>query len=83
MVWEHDLIRLWHERGASLIHMPASEIMNVDVISCGLTARVDDVLRSMTNQQIRHLPVSPSRRVAPPCPARRLVRDRVGPVALP
>jgi CBS domain-containing protein len=57
MVWERDLIRLLHERGASLIHSPVSEIMNVDVTSCGLTDEVDDILRIMTNRRIRHLPV--------------------------
>lgn len=57
MVWERELIRLLHERGASLVHVPVSEIMNVDVISCSLTDEVDDILRIMTNRQIRHLPV--------------------------
>jgi CBS domain-containing protein len=57
MVWERDLIRLLHERGASLIHTPVSKIMNVDVISCDLTDEVDDVLRIMTKRRIRHLPV--------------------------
>ena len=57
VVWERDLVRLLHERGASLIHTPVAEIMNVDVISCGLTDEVDDILRIMTNRRIRHLPV--------------------------
>lgn len=57
VVWERDLIRLLHERGASLLHTPVSEVMNVEVITCGLSDEVDNILRVMTNQRIRHLPV--------------------------
>jgi CBS domain-containing protein len=57
MVWERDLIRLLHERGASLVQATVSEIMNVDVITCELTDEVDGVLRIMTDRRIRHLPV--------------------------
>lgn len=57
MVWERDLVRLLHERGAPLLQTPVSKIMNVDVISCGLTDEVDEILRIMTNRRIRHLPV--------------------------
>lgn len=57
MVWERDLVRLLHERGAYLVHTPVAEIMNPDVISCTLTDEVDGVLRVMTDRRIRHLPV--------------------------
>jgi CBS domain-containing protein len=57
MVWERDVIRLLHERGASLVQTPILEIMNVDVISCMPTDEVDGVLRIMTDRRIRHLPV--------------------------
>lgn len=56
-VWERDLIRLLHERGASLVQAPILEIMNTDVISCMPTDEVDGVLRIMTDRRIRHLPV--------------------------
>ena len=57
MVWERDVIRLLHERGASLIQSNILKIMNADVISCTPTDEVDDVLRIMTDRRIRHLPV--------------------------
>jgi CBS domain-containing protein len=56
-VWERDVIRLLHERGASLLQAPISEIMNTDVITCMPTDDVDGVLRIMTDRRIRHLPV--------------------------
>jgi CBS domain-containing protein len=56
-VWERDIIRLLHERGASLVQAPVLEIMNTDVISCMPTDEVDGVLRIMTDRRIRHLPV--------------------------
>jgi CBS domain-containing protein len=56
-VWERDVIRLLHERGASLLQALISEIMNTDVISCMPTDDVDGVLRIMTDRRIRHLPV--------------------------
>ena len=57
MVWERDLIRLLHERGTCLVHIPVAEIMNTNVISCTLTDEVDSILRAMTERRIRHLPV--------------------------
>ena len=56
-VWERDVIRFLHERGASVVQAPVLEIMNVDVISCTPTDEVDGVLRIMTDRRIRHLPV--------------------------
>jgi CBS domain-containing protein len=56
-VWERDIIRLLHERGASLVQAPVLEIMNTDVISCMPTDEVDGALRIMTDRRIRHLPV--------------------------
>jgi CBS domain-containing protein len=57
MVWEREVIRLLHERGASLVQAPILEVMNTDVISCMPTDEVDGVLRIMTDRRIRHLPV--------------------------
>ncbi|MGH4012873.1 MAG: CBS domain-containing protein [Pseudonocardiaceae bacterium] len=57
MVWERDLVRHLHERGASLVEAPVSDIMNVDVVGCVPTDEVDDILRIMTDRRIRHLPV--------------------------
>lgn len=57
MVWERDVVRHLHEQGAVLIEAVASQIMNTDVVSCVLSDNVDDILRTMTERRIRHLPV--------------------------
>lgn len=57
MVWERDLVRLLHERGASLAGTVVADIMNGDVVTCVPTDETDDVLRTMTDRRIRHLPV--------------------------
>jgi CBS domain-containing protein len=57
MVWERDVVRYLHERGAALIESPISEIMTTDVVSCVLSDQVDDIMRTMTERRIRHLPV--------------------------
>lgn len=57
MVWERDVIRLLHQRGASIIDAPVSEIMRVEVVNCAPSDKVDDILRTMTDHEIRHLPV--------------------------
>ena len=57
MVWERDLVRLLHEHGASLAGTVVLDIMNGDVVTCTPADEVDDVLRTMTDRRIRHLPV--------------------------
>lgn len=57
MVWERDVVRYLHERGAALVEIPVSEIMNSEVIGCVLSDPVDDIMRTMTERRIRHLPV--------------------------
>ncbi len=57
MVWERYVVRHLHERGSALIDAPASEIMNDEVISCELSDHIDDILATMTERRIRHLPV--------------------------
>lgn len=78
MVWERDLIRLLHELGEALIHLPVSKIMNVDVISCELTDEVDDVLRTMTERRIRHLPVMLNNELQGIVSMGDLVKARIG-----
>ncbi len=78
MVWERDLIRLLHERGASLVHDPVSEIMSVNVISCMLTDEVDSILRTMTDRGIRHLPVMVDGKLCGIVSMGDLVKARIG-----
>jgi CBS domain-containing protein len=78
MVWERDVVRYLHERGASLLHASISEIMNVDVISCLPTDKVDDILRIMTDRRIRHLPVMVDDKLSGIVSMGDLVKARIG-----
>jgi len=57
IVWERDVVRHLHERGVMFVEAQVSEIMNADVVSCVLSDKVDDILQTMTERRVRHLPV--------------------------
>ena len=57
IVSERDVVRGLHASGAALLDRPVSSIMTVDVHTCDPSASVDDLMRLMTDQRIRHVPV--------------------------
>lgn len=57
IVSERDVVRALHASGASLLDRPVSSIMTVKVHTCEPSASVDDLMRLMTDQRIRHVPV--------------------------
>lgn len=57
IVSERDVVRGLHASGASLLDRPVSSIMTVEVHTCEPSASVDDLMRLMTDQRIRHVPV--------------------------
>ncbi len=78
IVWERDVIRHLHERGTSLVESPVSEIMNVEVVSCGFADEIDGVLRTMTDRRIRHLPVMVGNELRGIVSMGDLVKARIG-----
>jgi CBS domain-containing protein len=57
IVSERDVVRRMSMRGAALLDAPVSEIMTVDVRTCGPDDKVDGLRAIMTEHRIRHLPV--------------------------
>ena len=57
IVSERDVVKGLHASGASLLDRPVSSIMTVEVHTCEPSASVDDLMRLMTDQRIRHVPV--------------------------
>jgi CBS domain-containing protein len=57
IVSERDVVGGLHVSGASLLDRPVSSIMTAEVHTCGPGASVDDLVRLMTDQRIRHVPV--------------------------
>ena len=57
IVSERDVVRHLHQRGASLLEAPVSEIMTTVVATCRLEDDVQTLSRTMTERRIRHIPV--------------------------
>lgn len=57
IVSERDVVRHLHQRGASLLDAPVSEIMTTVVATCRFEDDVQTLSRTMTERRIRHIPV--------------------------
>ncbi len=57
MVSERDVVIALARRGAAVLSEPLEFIMTREVHSCTLNAKVDDLMRLMTEQRVRHVPV--------------------------
>lgn len=57
IVSERDVVRRIHDRGVSVLSGPVSTIMTSTVTTCTEDENVQDVMRLMTDQRIRHVPV--------------------------
>jgi len=54
---ERDIIRALAQSGADSLGAPVSQFMTRDVVSCGMHADVDHLMRLMTDGKFRHVPV--------------------------
>jgi CBS domain-containing protein len=64
IVSERDVVRKLHERGASLLDRPVSEIMTTVVATCTPRDNVDELSVLMTQHRVRHVPVLDDGRLA-------------------
>ncbi|SNT47692.1 CBS domain-containing protein [Asanoa hainanensis] len=54
---ERDIVRALAAQGDAVLAGPVAAIQTTDVHSLGTDARLEDVMRLMTDRRIRHLPV--------------------------
>lgn len=54
---ERDIVRELARRGCDCLHGPVRDVMSTDVHTCGPDATVDDLMATMTQHRIRHVPV--------------------------
>jgi CBS domain-containing protein len=54
---ERDVVRAIAARGASALDEPVSAICTVDVQTVGPEARIEELMRLMTDLRVRHVPV--------------------------
>ncbi len=61
---ERDLVRLLAHHGPPVLARPLAEVMTHNVITCRAADRIDDILRLMTINKVRHVPVMEDGRLA-------------------
>jgi CBS domain-containing protein len=57
IVSERDIVRRLHEVGADVLDLPVRQLMTADVTTCGPDDGVEHLMRLMTDQRVRHIPV--------------------------
>lgn len=57
IVSERDVVRALAERGAAVLQEPVSRICTSEVHTVGPDARLEELMRVMTDRRIRHVPV--------------------------
>lgn len=61
---ERDLVRLLAHEGPAVMQRPLQSVMTHNVITCRATDGIDDILRLMTLNKMRHVPVMENGRLA-------------------
>ncbi|WP_416896811.1 MAG: CBS domain-containing protein [Minwuia sp.] len=58
IVSERDVVRALATRGAAALDCGVTEIMSGDVVTCSPSDNIGDLMRMMTENRVRHLPVT-------------------------
>ena len=84
IVSERDIVRVVAERGAEALapDLTVEEIMTRHVLTCGLEDTVKDLMTTMTQRRIRHLPVVESGKLVGIVSIGDVVKNRVEEVEL-
>jgi CBS domain-containing protein len=77
IVSERDVVRLMHNDPAGL-QTPVSAIMTSEVHTCDPDAHIEDLMRLMTDQRIRHVPVVVDGSLAGIVSIGDIVKTRIG-----
>jgi len=54
---ERDIVQGLSDHGAEVLDMPGSTLRSHNVITCGPTASISEVMHLMTSHRVRHMPV--------------------------
>jgi CBS domain-containing protein len=57
IVSERDVVRQLQQTGAGVLELPVAQIMTAEVTTCGPQDDVEHLMRLMTDQRVRHIPV--------------------------
>ena len=64
IVSERTIVRACAERGVKALAVTVAEVMTRDVVTCGLTDTVSEIMERMTDGRFRHVPVVEQGRLA-------------------
>jgi CBS domain-containing protein len=78
---ERDIVRAVAEEGAAALDRDVREVMTTEVYTCAPTASLEDLMTTMTERRIRHIPVVEGGRLAGVISIGDVVKHRVGELA--
>ena len=64
VISERDLVRALAERGGHILHESVTELMSSNVVTCTPEDSLEELMRTMTLNRIRHLPVTAAGRLS-------------------
>jgi CBS domain-containing protein len=75
---ERDVVRSLAHRGAGTLQGTVGDLMTTDVTTCGPRATVDELMTTMTDRRIRHIPVVDGQRLTGIVSIGDIVKTRIG-----
>ena len=77
VVSERDIVRALAARGADALNETAAQVMSAEVVTCQPDTTVEELMVTMTNRRIRHVPVVIDRNLAGLVSIGDVVKDRI------
>ncbi len=74
---ERDVVRALAADGAQALDSTARSLMTVEVVSCGMDTTVEELMATMTERRIRHVPVVVDGALAGVVSIGDVVKDRI------
>jgi CBS domain-containing protein len=74
---ERDIIRALADRGAAVLDEPAHALMTAEVVTCQPDTTVEELMTTMTERRIRHVPVVVDGALAGLVSIGDVVKDRI------
>lgn len=75
---ERDIVRMLADDGAAGLDQPVSAVMTAEVFTCNPNATLEELMGTMTEKRIRHIPVVADGRLVGVVSIGDVVKHRVG-----
>lgn len=75
---ERDIVRVIADDGAAALDQPVSAVMTAEVFTCDPTTTIEQLMATMTERRIRHIPVVAEGRLVGVISIGDVVKHRVG-----